>query len=675
VVERRWSERYRAAGVHIRRLDRSMDATPSYVADSYRLYHLLRGLRHDVVMFQDWQGLGFCSMVAKHCGLAFDATRLLHICHGPYDWLREANRQLAVDGAELASAVMERRSAELADAIVGPSQHLIDWMVEAGWAVPPERHVIPYFTAGDVESFDRPVPASGQPHRLTELVFFGRLEERKGVRIFVEALNRLGPDLVRGLRVTFLGREATFLRHEVTDMLRPEVRDALAGVTFLTDFDQPEARAYLQQPGRVALIPSLLDNSPNVVYECIEDGVSFLAADAGGIGELVAPGDRARTLFAPTGAAMAHALRTLIEGGSTPPPPRAAFDGRTSLAAWRPLLAPVPAAPASAPDDGATPLVTVVIAHHDQGELVIGAVESIAGQDYAALEIVIVDDGSTDPASIARLDQIEHHDFGRPLRIVRQENKYLGAARNTGVRAAEGELIVFFDDDDLADPRYVADMVRAIQCSGAAAVSCAIRCIESDADGRIPPDHEESVWVFLGSPAVHLGVLFNVIGGAAMLVRRDAFDAVGGFHEHHGVGHEDWDLLARLALRGEPVAAIPEGHYHYRVRPGSMLRSTPTFVNMAPVFASYEALLPPVLGAWPAMARGLQDRIDELALAGGGPPVPKWWRRDLTLLSRYFDQGGARLVLMRLGSRARRLTGGQPTEPDLVHGRPRRADG
>ena len=100
-MEPHWAQRYAAEGVSVRWLDRSQYAHPPFLADSYRLYHQLRDGVYDAVVFQDWQGLGYCSMVAKSAGLAFGRTRLIHICHGPNEWLREANRRLAVDGHEL----------------------------------------------------------------------------------------------------------------------------------------------------------------------------------------------------------------------------------------------------------------------------------------------------------------------------------------------------------------------------------------------------------------------------------------------------------------------------------------------------------------------------------------------------------------------------------------------
>jgi glycosyltransferase involved in cell wall biosynthesis len=608
-MEAGWAGRYAEAGVTLLWLDRSRPAHPPFLADSFRLYQQLKTHEFDAVVFQDWHGLGYCSMVAKQTGLAFGATRLIHAAHGPDDWLRYANRQLSVDGIQLTAAHMERRSAGLADAVVSPSRYLIEWMRRAGWDMPADQQVIPNFTEGATAALGGSAERRAvEPEEvLRELVFFGRLEERKGVRLFATALNLLGPELLQGIVVTFLGREASFTRDQVIGFISPKVRERLGAISVRDDFDQGRARAYLRQPGRLAVIPSFIDNSPSVVYECIEDGVPFLASSSGGTGELVLAEDRPATLFDPAPRSLADALAPLLERRRMPPSVRPAFSAAGSLSAWTPLLAAPEPLPVSAP----SPLVSVVIVHFNQARLIRSTIESVAAQDYPDLEIVLVDDGSTDPDAVALLDQFEGHDWGRPFRLVRQENKYLGAARNTGMRHAQGEYIVYVDDDDFLDEAYVRAMVTAISTTGVDAVTVSIHAIEADERGDIVPGGEESVWCFLGD-APDLGTMENIFGGAAALYRKEVLKASGGFFEHRGIGHEDWDMLARIALAGGRIVSIPEPLYNYRVRPRSMLRSTPVYDNMQPVFASYRRHLPSTLRTWPELTRGQQTIINRL---------------------------------------------------------------
>ena len=239
VLEPEWADRYSAAGVEVVDLDRSRAVHPPPAADSYRLYEQLRDRDYTAIVFQDWQGLGYCAMTAKHLGLAFESTRLVDYCHGPGAWLREANRQLVVEGFDLALAHMEQASARLADTVVSPSRHLLDWMGTHDFEIASDQRVIPYFTAG-ADRADQGRWSSAHAPRLQELVFFGRLEERKGVRLFAEAVNRLGPDRVRDLRISFLGREATFTARDVEQLLDPAVRAAV-DVQFHGRLDQPHA--------------------------------------------------------------------------------------------------------------------------------------------------------------------------------------------------------------------------------------------------------------------------------------------------------------------------------------------------------------------------------------------------------------------------------------------------
>jgi len=103
-------------------------------------------------------------------------------------------------------------------------------------------------------------------------------------------------------------------------------------------------------------MPSLEDNSPSTVYECLESGIPFLASDAGGTTELIAPEDRDRVLFAPTSVGVERALERTLGGANGLHPARPAFDVDESLARWQDVVAMEPPAP-KAPDPPAAEIV------------------------------------------------------------------------------------------------------------------------------------------------------------------------------------------------------------------------------------------------------------------------------------------------------------------------------
>ena len=214
----------------------------------------------------------------------------------------------------------------------------------------------------------------------------------------------------------------------------------------------------------------------------------------------------------------------------------------------------------------ATPLVTVCIVHHERPHLVRMAVDSVLAQDYPALEAILVDDGSEGAAARAAVDAIEAAFDARGWRVIRQENRYLGAARNAAAAAARGEWLLFLDDDNVLFPDAVSRLVRAARFSGADCVPAASIRFAGGGDPRAPGAGRGAVIRFLGA-ARAWNRICNVAGDACALLRRDAFRAVGGFTEIYGVGLEDIELFNRLILAGRRVEPLPDPVYYYRSHP------------------------------------------------------------------------------------------------------------
>lgn len=111
-------------------------------------------------------------------------------------------------------------------------------------------------------------------------------------------------------------------------------------------------------------------------------------------------------------------------------------------------------------DPTVLPVVSIVIPSYNAGEKLLRAVRSAVGQTYPRIEVVVVDDGSTDD-STRPLAQ-----FGNDVRVFRQENSGPGAARNLGVRIARGEFVHFLDADDALDRDAIERQFRAFEFVG-----------------------------------------------------------------------------------------------------------------------------------------------------------------------------------------------------------------
>ncbi len=226
------------------------------------------------------------------------------------------------------------------------------------------------------------------------------------------------------------------------------------------------------------------------------------------------------------------------------------------------------ASPALDTEDRTPELVSVVIPAYNAAATIESAVASACAQDHPAIEIIVVDDGSTDAtATLAEAAGTVH----RPVRVVRQPNGGVASARNRGLREARGEWVAFLDADDLWHPLKISRQVAALQAAGPSAglAYCFSRAI--DADGRIffnatTPARSGDVYAAL--------ILNNFLGnGSAPMIRRSALIAAGGFDESLRVrgaqGCEDLDASLKIA-RVHDFVCVDEYLVGYRVTPDSM---------------------------------------------------------------------------------------------------------
>jgi glycosyltransferase involved in cell wall biosynthesis len=337
-VKAEWQRLYDEAGVRVQVVSSGDErVAPPYFARSRAVEAALRADPPDVVVVQDLAAPAYTSIRLRRLGLAFERTSFVVFCHGTRQWITDVSRKVRVLPGGQSVGTLERLSVELADAVVSPSRYLVDWMGAEGWKLPGRTVVIPHVSRAGATG-KRPPPAPDLTP-VERLAFFGRLEERKGVRPFVAALNALEPELLAWIELEFIGRPTPpWPVERVKELLSDGTRGALRGLSFATTLDQDEALARLRRPGTLAVIPSFEENSPNVVYECLENRIPFVASTAAGIKELVASEDHDRVLFEPTEDGIAAMLRQVLTGSEPPRPARPAFDDAESLQRWREVL-------------------------------------------------------------------------------------------------------------------------------------------------------------------------------------------------------------------------------------------------------------------------------------------------------------------------------------------------
>jgi glycosyltransferase involved in cell wall biosynthesis len=349
-----WARLYGEANVAVQMLHRSgTQVQPAYFARMLDVEAALRADPPDVVVTQDLAAPAYTTLRMRQLGFGFEHTLFVVYCHGGRRWVTDMARKVRVLPGAHAITILEQASVELADVAVSPSAYLLDWMRGEGWRVPTNAFVIPHFTRSAALEEPRPRAATNGGGAVERVAFFGRLEERKGLKPFAAGLNALEPELLGKIELEFIGAATPAWPPErIEALLSDRTKHALRRISFETRLDQPEALARLRRPGTLAVMPSHGETFSNAVYECLEHGIPFLASNAGAPAELVAAADRARVLFDATPAGVAAALRRALSNGDALKPARPAFEAGTARDRWEQVmqLQPAPRPRALEPD-------------------------------------------------------------------------------------------------------------------------------------------------------------------------------------------------------------------------------------------------------------------------------------------------------------------------------------
>ena len=227
------------------------------------------------------------------------------------------------------------------------------------------------------------------------------------------------------------------------------------------------------------------------------------------------------------------------------------------------------------------PLVTVGIAHFNLGRYLPEALQSLVEQTYRNLEVIVVDDGSTEAASIEAIAKLER-EYPR-FRFLRQPNGGIGAARNRLLAEARGEFFIPMDADNIARPAMVETFVKAIgRNPDLSAMTCYFHAFADEAPDRFIYAHRPT-----GGPH-SLACIRNVYGDANGIFRTADFREVGGYETDRGTSCEDWEAYVKLIHAGKRIDVIPEYLFLYRHREAGFSRATNWFANHQRVLRQFD---------------------------------------------------------------------------------------
>jgi glycosyltransferase involved in cell wall biosynthesis len=260
------------------------------------------------------------------------------------------------------------------------------------------------------------------------------------------------------------------------------------------------------------------------------------------------------------------------------------------------------------------PAVSIVIPCHNGGRFLDVLMASLAAQKFRNFEVIVVNDGSTEPLTLRKLDELRPH-----VQVIDQENRYLPGARNTGFRAARADLVLPLDCDDALDSEFLEVTVAAL---------------------RDAPDDVGFIFTHMRLVGGLAGVLQNRFDRFdqlflnqlpyCMLIRKSAWTATNGYDETMRDGMEDWEFNIRLVEAGYRGLEIAKPLFIYTVRADGMLLSKSARMQgtiWRQIRARHRSLyrLPALIAMWRSSGRRLVSIFNAVALLGSASVLPTPW--------------------------------------------------
>jgi len=559
--------------------------------------------RFDYIEFPDFGGEGFFALRARRTLGAYAGAVMAVRLHTPLADCIELNADPMLDRETANILAIEGWAVRDADALVSPCHDLLTrvrarYGPDVGEGRTPGL-VVPYaFDMGALGELGPPADHPGgsrQGRGRATVLYTGRTERRKGVHVLIGAAQRLFDEgLDFEVRIvggdTATGPGNTSMRAHLERLARRSHPER-----FHFEGRRPRSELGQRISGATACcFPSLWENFPNACLEAMALGAAVVGSNAGGMAEQIEDGTSGLLFEAGDEASLADALRRVLTDAqlrerlrSAAParvaelcrPPAVVAQMEEAIASVRPRAAalcpagsgagpaspPRGRAPAAAPArNGRPPDASIIIPFYNMARWLPQTLSSALSQTHGNIEVIVVDDGSTEPSSVAMVASLEREGV---VRVVRKANGGLGSARNAGIAAARGRWVVPLDADDLLDRTFVA---KALAAAAAPGVSSRPLAFVTSLVAAFPerPEHAPWIWIPLGLERDMLAAS-NVASCCVALIDREAALAVGGYDQWL-TSYEDWDFYCALAERGYRAEVIPERLIYYRQREDSM---------------------------------------------------------------------------------------------------------
>lgn len=514
------------------------------------------------VEFGDWGGNAFASAQEKLLGRALKEATIAVRLHSTDSVLAMVEGR-STDIHALCLHDLERKALADCDMIVAQLQSVADRMktfygfADVEWDDRVVVHAPPV-----VLDHSEIVTQAIRPEDDTPIVFSSKLQRLKRPDVFIRGC----VSFLRA-RPQYRG-DVVFLAHAFDELYQKSLENLIPWdlrnrVRFVGRATQEERAKTIARS--VCVFPTIWESFCLAAYEASMAGAICVVNEENPAFDDRSPWKSGENCEKFDGSAegLGHRLLDIFERGAHALSVARAPGG---AAPWLTRVKPKEAGLAS------QPLVSVVIPHYNLGAYLHRTIDSVLTSTYSNVEIVIVDDSSTESVSLAVIQRLADLGDDR-LRVIRAPyNRGLATTRNAALKVCRGEFVLPLDADDLIGPEFIELAVGALVANPQYDIVVPQTAyFHDDEEGRVHTQVElENCYVFIGEARAS-GLHQNRFSTATMLIRKETAEALR--YRDELVAYEDWDFYLRAVQQGTRFIVTSDVHFFYRVRGDSMIHS------------------------------------------------------------------------------------------------------
>jgi len=548
----------------------------------------------DIIESEDYSGIAYFLLQKKLLGCPeLQGVPIVLNLHSPQYLLYPADKMPSYHLCDYWVGRMEKFCILAADGIFAPTQYIAQ-QVKTTLNPDLDIEIIPLPAPQKLLHKEQLPLSSPTPG---DIVYFGRLEVRKGIIPLLEACCQLW-DAGINFQLTAIGGDTWYhlqgcsMKAYLTEKYRPYINSG----KLIISSPLPQAQLYERvKKAWCVVLPSLWENFPNACLESMLLGKAILASSAvghvemlqtaemqGGLifdwqnsndfanklkqilsystTEILELGEKARTLILKISVSenvlqnrIAHLQKVLGQHQNRNIFPSLNYPPHGKVSYPSSLIVDT--------DISIKGRISVCIPFYNCGQYISETLESVFASTYPDLEVIIFNDGSTDKKSLETLAVIEQTYSN--LKIIHSQNLGVAAARNKMVEIATGEYIAFLDADDKVSPTFYTQAAKVLkQYQNVGFVASWIKEFGDS----------EKVWVAWNTEFPYL-LCHNTLG-VCTVVRKAAYLAAGGMKSLLAENLEDYECWVNMCEKGWLGVVIPELHYFYRIRSDSRLQKS-----------------------------------------------------------------------------------------------------